>query len=64
MGSQQFDDWFDSQLSEIEQEDSSEEAWAAEVARRQREEDDRLFADPRYVAWLEQQWGWHEEMAA
>ena len=64
MGSQQFDDWFDSQIAEIEQEDSSEEAWAAEVARRQREEDDRLFADPRYVTWLESQWGWHEEMAA
>lgn len=64
MSSYQFDSWLEAQMDAAEQDAAEEEAWAAEVARRQREEDDRLYADPRYVAWLETQWGWHEEMAA
>ena len=64
MSSYQFDAWLEAQMDQAEQDAAEEEAWAAEVARRQREEDDRLFENPHYVAWLETQWGWHEEMAA
>jgi hypothetical protein len=51
MGSSQFDSWLASEIAL----DVQEEAWGGYLAQQVADDDARLYADPAYHAWVDQQ---------